>query len=116
VLASLAFMTANAMLHTFHERIPEFAVLKTIGFSGRVVSQLIIAEALLTCALGAVVGIGGAYLLLPFLKRNIPDIDLSPLALVPGAAFALLLAALIGAIPAWRAQRLKIVDALSPLR
>jgi putative ABC transport system permease protein len=116
VLASLAFTTANAMLHTFHERIPEFAVLKTIGFSDRLVSLLIIGEAVLTCALGAAAGIAGAYLLIPMLQKHIQGVDLSPLALAPGAVFALLLAVVIGAIPAWRAQRLQIVDALSPLR
>jgi putative ABC transport system permease protein len=113
VLGALAFMTANAMMHTFHERIPEFATLKTIGFSGGLLAILIVAESITTCALGAAAGIGGAYLLLHLLKNSLNAIDLSPVGLLPALAFALILAVAVGLIPGWRAQRLKIVDALS---
>lgn len=113
VLVTLAFMTANAMMHTFHERIPEFAVLKSIGFSDRLVASLIIGESVLSCALGACAGIGAACLLLPLLKKTINRGDLSPTALLPALAIALVLAIVVGLIPAWRAQRLQIVDALA---
>jgi len=113
VLATLAFMTGNAMMHTFHERIPDFATLKTIGFSSRLLALLVVAESVMTCALGAAVGIGGAYLLSPLLKNVLHVLDLSPIGLLPGLGFALILAIAVALIPAWQAQRLQIVDALS---
>jgi putative ABC transport system permease protein len=112
VLATLAFMTANAMMHTFHERTPDFAVLKAIGFSDRLVALLIVVESLVICGIGAAVGIGGAFLLLPMLRQVIHRVDLSPVALLPGVATALVLAIVVALLPALRAQRLQIVDAL----
>lgn len=113
VLGALTFMTGNAMMHTFHERIPEFGTLKTIGFSGRLVSMLVVAESVSICACGAAMGIGSAYFLLRLLTSSLPAIDLSPLGLLPALELAFLLAIIVGLIPAWRAQRLKIVDAFS---
>lgn len=113
VLGALAFMTGNAMMHTFHERIPEFGTLKTIGFPGGLLAMLVISESVTTCACGAAMGMGGAYFLLHLLKHSLPAIDLSWLGLLPAFEFALFLAIIVGLIPAWRAQRLKIVDAYS---
>lgn len=113
VLGALAFMIGNAMMHTFHERIPEFAVLKTIGFPGGLLAILVIVESVASCAFGAAIGIGGAWVLLHLLKGSLRAIDLSPLGLLPTISFALMLAVIVGLIPAWRAQRLKIVDGFS---
>ena len=74
---------------------------------------LVVAESVMTCASGAAVGIGGAYLLSPLLKNVLHVLDLSPVGLLPGLGFALILAVAVALIPAWRAQRLQIVDALS---
>jgi putative ABC transport system permease protein len=113
VLVTLAFMTGNAMMHSFHERIPEFAVLKTIGFSDGLVALLIAAESLTVCAIGAAMGIGGSYLLIPILRDSLHVIDLSPLGLLPGIVMALVLSMLVALTPAWWAQRLQIIDALA---
>jgi putative ABC transport system permease protein len=113
VLATLAFMTANAMMHTFHERTPDFAVLKTIGFPDWLVVSLILAESVVMCGIGAAAGVTGAYLLLPMLRNMIHRVDLTPVALLPGLATALVLAIVVALIPALRAQRLQIVDALA---
>lgn len=112
VLATLAFMTANAMMHTFHERTPNFAVLKAIGFSDRMVALLIVVESLVICGIGAAAGITGAFLLLPMLRQVIHRVDLSLAALLPGVAIALILSIAVALVPALRAQRLQIVDAL----
>ncbi len=113
VLATLAFMIGNAMMHTFHERIPELAVLKTLGFSNRFVALMTVAESLLVCALGAGGGLGLAYMLAPVINRKLPVIELSQTGLLPGVAMAMILAVAVALIPAWRAQKLQIVDALA---
>ncbi len=46
------------------------------------------------------------------LSAYVGDNPMSRMVLVRGLAFALVLAALSAAIPAWRTTRLKIVDAL----
>jgi putative ABC transport system permease protein len=113
VLVTLAFMIGNAMMHTFYERIPEFATLKAIGYSDRLVMLLVIAESLMTCAVGAAMGIGGAWLLIPLLRKEMMGVDLTPTALLPGVAMALLLAIAVALIPALRVRRLQVVDALA---
>ncbi len=113
VLITLAFMIGNAMMHTFHERIPEFATLKAIGFSDRLVMTLIVSESLMTCAVGATAGIGGAWMLIPLLRKGVQGVDLTPTALLPGVGMALLLAIVVALVPALRAQRLQVVDALA---
>lgn len=113
VVVTLAFMTGNAMMHSIHERVPEFAVLKTLGFSDGLVSSLIVAESVLVCSLGAAAGIGAAYLLIPVMRKSLHVIDLSAMGLLPGIVMALILAVLVALTPAWWAQRLQIVDALA---
>jgi putative ABC transport system permease protein len=51
------FITGNTMMQSIHERIPEFAVLKTLGFSDKKVLCLVIAESVLLCLFAAVTGL-----------------------------------------------------------
>jgi putative ABC transport system permease protein len=115
VLFTLVLMIGNVTMHNVHERTPQFAVLKAIGFSNRGVALMVAAESALTCLLGAAVGIGIACFLLPMMKQviDISGVGYSPLTLLPGVLVAVALAVLIGLLPAWRAQRLEIVAALA---
>src|SRR6185503_4857563 len=65
VLFTLLFLTGNAMMQSVRERIPEFAVLKTIGFTDAAVTTLVIVEALLLCVVAAIVGLLLASLMFP---------------------------------------------------
>ncbi len=113
VFFTLLFLTGNTMMQSVRERVPELAVLKTLGFSNRLVMALVVGESLLLCILGAVTGILGSFAVLPILKRGLQGIEFSPRAMLPGLFIALLLALLVAAPPAWRAMRLDIVDALA---
>ncbi len=57
VFFTLVLLTGNTMAQAVRERIPELAVLKTIGFSNRSVLSLVLAEAACCCSLAAVVGL-----------------------------------------------------------
>ena len=63
VFFTLLLLTGNTMAQAVRERVPELAVLKTIGFSNRSVLVLVLAEALLLCLFGGVVGMSIATLL-----------------------------------------------------
>jgi putative ABC transport system permease protein len=109
----LLFATGALMMQSIRERTPEIAVLKTIGFSDRLVMALILAETLALCVGGAAVGLGLASRILP-LAAALIGIGRIPLAvIIAGFACALGLALAAGAIPAWRGQRLRVVDALA---
>ena len=56
VMFTLLFLTANTMMQSVRERVPELAVLKTLGFTGTRVSMFVLIESLLLCLFAAVVG------------------------------------------------------------
>jgi putative ABC transport system permease protein len=116
VFFTLLFLTGNTMMQSVRERIPELAVLKTLGFSDLKVLSLVLGEALLLCVIAALIGLALSYGTLPIIKMGLPGVELSPWALAPGVAVAVLLAIIVGAPPALRAMRLNIVDALADQR
>jgi putative ABC transport system permease protein len=116
VFFTLLFLTGNTMMQSVRERIPELAVLKTLGFGDAMVLGLVIAESLLLCLLAAVIGLGLSFAVLPIVAQGLQGVHLTAGALIPGIAVAVLLALIVGLPPALRAMRLNIVDALADRR
>ena len=117
VLFTLLMLTGNTMMQSVRERIPELAVLKTLGFTDARVLALVLVESGLLCILSALAGIALAALLLPLMVPKLPGgfsgMVLTPMAALQGLGIAALLALLVGALPARRAMRLDIANALS---
>ena len=113
VFFTLLFLTGNTMMQSVRERIPELAVLKTLGFGDGTVLALVVTESLVLCLFAALIGLALSYAALPIIKMGLQGVELSPLALVPGIGVAVLLALIVGFPPAIRAMRLNIVDALA---
>lgn len=113
VLFTLLFLTANTMMQSVRERIPELAVLKTLGYSDTKVLMLVLVESFLLCIVAALIGLGIAAFLFPMLKALIGDLPMPLIVVNMGVGIALLLALVSGLPPAIRAQRLNIVDALA---
>jgi putative ABC transport system permease protein len=116
VFFTLLFLTGNTMMQSVRERIPEFAVLKTLGFGDGTVLGLVIAESLVLCMTAALAGLALSFGALPVLKLGLPGVEIPPRAIVSGIGAAVLLALIVGAPPALRAMRLNIVDALADKR
>ena len=117
VFFTILLLTGNTMAQAIRERIPELAVLKTLGFSDRTVTGLVLAEALVMLALGAVLGMLGATAVLPALNSRtggrFPPLFVDPSTWLLAAVITLLLALAVGLPPALRVGRLRIVDALA---
>jgi putative ABC transport system permease protein len=114
VLFTLLFLTGNTMRQAVHERIPEFAVLKAIGFSDGTVTALVLAESMLLCLVAALLGLAVAATIFPVTAAlGISGGALPARVYAAGAAVAIALALISGLPPAWRAHRLTIVDALA---
>jgi putative ABC transport system permease protein len=109
-------VTANAMMMNARERTKEVAVLKTIGFGNGRLFGMVMLEAGIITAIGAVIGLGGAKLLYKTTNFNaagfLPGFDVTTETLLMGAAIALLLMLASGLVPAVRAARLPVVQAL----
>jgi putative ABC transport system permease protein len=114
VMFTLLFLTGNTMMQSVRERIPELAVLKTVGFTDGMVTALVLAESILLCVFAALIGLGLAALAFPaFGNIGIGKVSLPAVVLLSGTAAAVLLALVSGLPPAWRAKRLAVVDALA---
>jgi putative ABC transport system permease protein len=112
VFFALLFLTGNTMMQSIRERIPEFAILKTLGFTDGAVLALVLAESLSLCVGAALLGLILASLLFPSLKAFIGIVSLPAQVIGLGIGLAVLLALVIGAVPAWTVKRLTIVDSL----
>jgi len=116
VFFTIVLLTGNTMAQAFRERIPELAVLKTLGFGDSVVSLIVLGEAVLLCVVGGALGLGIAMLLAPGIASGIKDIlprfEIVWQTVSLGLAIAILLGLVVGAVPALTARRLRIVDAL----
>jgi putative ABC transport system permease protein len=113
VMFTLLFLTGNTMMQSVRERIPELAVLKTLGFSSFTVCVLVLLESLLLCLAAAVVGLLLSAVAMRIVGSALGTGSIPPAVVVDGFAIAVLLAMISGLAPALRAQRLNIVDALA---
>jgi len=114
VLFTLLFLTGNTMGQSIRERIPELAVLKAMGYPDGVVTALVLTESMLLCLLAALLGLSVAAAVFPVTEAlGINGGALPWRVIAIGVALAVILALVSGLPPAWRAQRLTIVDALA---
>jgi putative ABC transport system permease protein len=116
VVFAILLVTANAMMMSARERTGEVAVLKTIGFPDRTLFRLVMVEAGFIALTGALIGLGGAKLLYRLTNFNaggfLPGFDVTARTLLVGTGIALLLMLASGLVPALRAARLPVVQAL----
>lgn len=119
--AMVLFLTANAIARSVRERVPEFAVLKTLGFHAAHLLTLVFIESVIPCMLGAVLGTETAIVLSGWLAHLLPQnltrMLTTSLATLPVLALAVALAVLLAlascALPMLRLRRLSVADALS---
>ncbi|AAW73412.1 ABC transporter permease [Xanthomonas oryzae pv. oryzae] len=116
VFFTLLLLTGNTMAQAVRERIPELATLKTLGFKDGTLLTLVMVESVLLIGLGGATGLGLAALILPGLASKAmgmlpPNVPLQ--TWLVGAGLIVVIGVVVGVLPALRAKRLKIVDALA---
>ena len=116
IVFAILLVTANAMMMSARERTREVAVLKTVGFTDRMLFGLVMLEAGTIAIVGAVLGLGGAKLLYRLSNFNaggfLPGFDVTAGTLLWGAGITILLMLASGLVPAFRAARLPVIQAL----
>jgi putative ABC transport system permease protein len=113
VLVALLFSTTTMMMQTIRERTPEFAVLKTLGFSDRAMFLMVVGEGLLVCIAAALMGLALALGVFPYAAKFVPGLSMPLIVVGFGLIGAVLVALISAAVPAARAARLPVVDALA---
>ncbi len=117
VFFTLLILTGNTMAQSVRERIPELAVLKTLGFTDGKVTALVLAEAVLLLLIGAGLGMVASIGLLTVVNGStggrFPPLFVSSATWVLAFGVAVAVALIVGLPPALRVKRLRIVDALA---
>jgi putative ABC transport system permease protein len=116
VFFTIILLTGNTMAQAIRERIPELAILKTIGFTNQGVLLIVITESVLLSLLGGILGLLTATMMIPGLSASIPffiGLEMNPITFATGVCAAITLGVVVGLMPAIRAMRLNIVDAMS---
>lgn len=117
VFFTLLLLTGNTMAQAVRERTSELAVLKTIGFPDKSVLFIVLAESVALIVIGGVIGLGVAAALGPVVNAgsggviNIPPVGVASWLL--GVGIMVSIGLVVGALPALRAMRLNVVDALA---
>ncbi len=117
-LFMILLLTSHGMAQSVRERLGEFAVLKTIGYSDTGVIGLVFAEALAPTILGAGLGLGLAALIAGRIPKLLPSLQmpepyLSPTVIVEALLAVILLAFLSVILPGLRLRRLDVAAILA---
>ena len=108
-------MSANTMAHSIRQRTSELAVLKTLGFRDGTILGMVLLESSLIAIVGGGLGLAVAWVII---SQGDPTGGMLPAFYFPvpmllvGIGLVLFLGIASGALPAWQASRLKIVEAL----
>jgi putative ABC transport system permease protein len=121
ILAIMTLIMGNTIAMGVRERTNEYGVLRAIGFLPKHVAMWIVGESLVMGLLGGLIGVAIAWPFIDlgvgrFVEENLanyfPYFRVDPMNMVLGVALAGLLGAAASALPAWRASRLHVVDAV----
>ena len=121
ILVIMTLILGNTIAMGVRERTNEYGVLRAIGFLPRHVVIWIVGESLVTGVLGGVLGLALAWPLINlgmgrFIEENMgaffPYFRLETANMLLGIGIAALLGAAASAVPAWRASKLVVVDAV----
>jgi putative ABC transport system permease protein len=116
VFFTMLLVAGNTMAQSVRERIPELAILKTLGFSDIAVLNMVLAESILIAVIGGTLGLGLAWMLASAMADQVaaflPGFVLTGAVISLGVVVMVLLGLLTGILPALQGMRLSIVNAL----
>lgn len=116
VFFAILLVGADMMMMAARERTAEVAVLKTLGFGNGLLFGLVVTEALVITLSGALLGVGGAKVLFDLSDFNaagfLPGFHVRWSTVTLGLLLAALLGVVSSIVPAWRAARLPVAQAL----
>jgi putative ABC transport system permease protein len=114
VFFTLLLVVGNTIAQSVRERIPELAVLKTLGFSNGSVLGFVLAEAAALCVIGGLTGLAIATPLgVGIMGATGLPVAVDGQVWLMGVVAIVVLSLAVGLLPALRASRLTIVDALA---
>jgi putative ABC transport system permease protein len=116
VIGVILVVLSNTMAMSARERLPEYAILKTMGFRPRHLAVVILGESLLLALAGGLIGLALTFPAVHIFKTNLGQyfriFPLTNLTLTLGMGTALAVGLLAAIFPCWQASRVVIAEAL----
>jgi len=116
IIGIILMVLANTIIMSARERIREYAVLRTLGFTAFHVIGLIIGESLFISMSGGALGLALTFPVSSWFGAQFPTIfpvfAVQPSTVVLAALFALAVGLIAASFPAARSARMRIVDGL----
>jgi putative ABC transport system permease protein len=116
VFLTMLLATGNSLMQSFRERTREIGTLKALGFGPKRIWWLVMAEANVLLLTGGGLGLLAALWLVDAAQKRIGDIELTSTQVALGVALMVASGCLVGWFPAWRAARLRVVEAIGTER
>ena len=115
VFFTMVLLAGNTMMQGMRERMPEFGVMKTLGFTDLRIFLFVLGESFMLCGfsalLGIALGVGVVQMVVNAIGQQLP-ILLTSNTIYFAVGVAMGFAVLVGLVPSVSAARLQIVDAL----
>ncbi len=121
VIFTLLLVSASTMSMAVRERFRELAILKAIGFRRRELFAFILAESFGLAAAGALIGVGGAYLLFTYgnvgkmTNGMFPSFEVTSRIVGIGALVAALLGIVASIMPSIAVAKMSVTEGLKTL-
>jgi putative ABC transport system permease protein len=119
-LFMILFLCANGVAESVRERLPEFGVLKALGYGDARIAVLVILEAALPTMLAALIGSALALVVDAFVARlaikgviDMPEVHVSPAAFGWALAAALLIALASAVVPLYRLRKTDVAAVMA---
>ncbi len=117
IIGIILLVLGNTMIMAARERTTEYAVLKTLGFSGPRLAAIIAGESIVISIFGAGLGLALGYPIIELFSLMVPKswfpiFYIEPVTIVLAAGSALLVGIVASLVPVQRAVRTSIVDGL----
>ncbi len=116
VIGVILVVLSNTMAMSARERLPEYAILKTMGFRPRHLAATILGESMLLALVGGLTGLALTFPAVHLFKTQLGQyfriFPLTNLTLALGLTAALGVGLLAALIPAWQASQVGIAEAL----
>ncbi len=116
VFIALLMACVNTMLMAGREQMHDVGIYKALGFTNGAAFRVMLTQSLLLCTLGGLAGIAMTLMLQPLIAKGIqqmfPVFLIANSTLIAAVVLTIFLGVVAGLMPAWRAIRLKPVDAL----
>ncbi len=115
-LAAVFALVANAIVLSVRDRVRDYAVLQTLGFSQGLIARLIVAESLILSLIGGCAGLAAGLAVIHFGRFSFSVEGLSvnftagPGMIAIGIALCACIGVLAGLFPAWEAYRRETVE------